>query len=106
MSIAVFTFSIVLLGGTPWGRDEPGIAAAADPTTIVSGTAVPTCAWPSVVELFDENPPGGGYGVCTGTYGGDRLILTAAHCVTPGFSLPAAPGGCTTAADCPSVSRI
>ena len=54
-----------------------------DPQHVEDGFAASPCQWPSVVQLYSETGDR-----CTGTYVGGRLILTAAHCVPPGFSVP------------------
>jgi hypothetical protein len=87
----------------------PGAATAADlrsqsaPTAVIDGTLVEECAWPTVVALYAKLG-GAGHERCTGVYVGGRLVLTAAHCVVPGFRLPTITG-CEVAADCPSADE-
>jgi hypothetical protein len=89
----------------PRGGGGAGLLPADDPAAIINGTTVPECAWAPVVELFSKVDEGGDER-CSGTYVGGRVVLTASHCVTRGFSLPVVSGTtCTDASDCPSVDE-
>ncbi len=66
---------------------------------------VPECAWAPVVELYGQSEGSVLTERCTGIYVGDRVILTAAHCVPRGYSVPVLGAACTAAIDCPSLDE-
>lgn len=78
------------------------LGGPSDPKPVIDGTVVAECGWPTVVSLHADI--GNGTERCTGAYVGDRVVLTASHCVSPGFSLPTV-SGCELATDCPSVNE-
>lgn len=78
----------------------PGLRSNSEPLAVLDGDPVPECAWAPVVELYD------GLGRCSGIYVGDRVVLTAARCVSRGFSVPLVGAACTDASDCPTCSQF
>lgn len=74
LRIGLFDAALLFLGD---------VRAPAEPTEIIDGTVVSECAWPSVVALEDEQTGER----CTGTYIGGRIVITAAHCMSSGWSV-------------------
>ena len=95
---AALGISMLLLARTA-SADLP-LEHPVPPQTIVDGSVVAECAWPSVVALYSN--VGGVIERCTGFYIGGRVVLTAAHCVPRGFRVPPLGPTCQTDADCPT----
>lgn len=81
----------------------PPVGPPVHPQPIIDGSVVPECAWPSVVALRGDDA-----GDCSGFYIGGRVVLTAAHCMVPGFRVKPIDGKdeCETDADCPELDAF
>lgn len=75
------------------------VAEPVDPAAILDGGTVPACAWPAAGAFYIDK--GGDWEVCGAVYVGGRAIVTAAHCVQPGYALEPM---CEDDADCPDLS--
>lgn len=92
---------IALLGSTNSAgpRDVVDGSDDDDPLSVISGGAVPDCAWPTVVSLYTDQGTR-----CSGVYIGGRVVLTAAHCIPTDFVITTQV--CADDADCPDVSSL
>lgn len=97
--------SFLLAWLAPIAASAADIASPSTPSRVFDGTVVPECAWAPVVELYGQTENSSATERCTGIYIGGRVILTAAHCVPRGFSLPFIGADCVGPADCPSVEE-
>jgi hypothetical protein len=71
---------LVLASVTPASPTARPLSPLDDPSAIYGGDIVPTGMWPEVVAIEI------GSLLCTGTVVAEQLVLTAAHCFTPGLN--------------------
>lgn len=80
---------------------DDGLRGDRAPTKIVDGDPVAECAWPSAVQLYTPDDSE----LRSGVYVGGRIVLTAAHCMNPGWTIEL-PTPCMSNMDCPNMGEF